>query len=397
MQVGVYYIASNNVTNKAINTQNYAIIEELGAKSGLDMIVSPLEKLHEFDFNCVFIGGGGTEGMFLDVFSKLPKPIILLTSGENNSLAASMEILSFLQQHDQKGEIIHGKIDQMATRLQRLAKVFAVKRKMANLRLGRVGKASDWLIASDVDAKISKEVNGIELIDISMDEFFSEIDQGSYEENEYTKTLKNKKYDEKTLEKALDIYGALKRICLKYQLDGVTVRCFDLLEPVKNTGCIALAILNAEGVYAGCEGDVPALISMCVLGELSGRPIFMANPSRINDVDNEIVFAHCTIPINMPSAFRCMTHFESGLGVAIAGDLPLGKVTVFKTSGLLDRYFVTTGELVENLHEQHLCRTQIRLKVGAEDLRYMLTSSIGNHHMICLGDYKDLIDEYFKW
>ena len=397
MQVGIYYIASNNVSNSKVNTNNQDIIKQLAVKSGLDLVLIPLEGLSKYDFNCVFIGGGGTEGMFLEAFPLLPRPIVLLTTGENNSLAASMEISSFLQQNSVKSEIIHGDIDKMAERLKRLAKVFSVKKKIANLRLGRVGKASDWLIASEVDAKLSYEKNGIKLIDITMEEFFDEINKGQYLQNEYTELLKTKKNDEAALEKALHIYGALKRICEKYELDGVTVRCFDLLKPIGNTGCVALAILNAEGIYAGCEGDVPALISMCVLGELSGKPVFMANPSLIEDTKNQIVFAHCTIPISMPSTFTCMTHFESGIGVAISGDLPLEKVTLFKCSGLLDRYFVATGQLIKNLHEHSLCRTQIKLQLNDKSISYMLTSSIGNHHMICLGDYSELVEEYFKW
>jgi hypothetical protein len=168
MQVGVYYIASNNVSNAGVNTNNQDIVKQLAVKSGLDLVLSPLEELSKYDFNCVFIGGGGTEGMFLEAFPLLPRPIVLLTTGENNSLAASMEISSFLQQNNVKGEIIHGDIDKMAERLKRLAKVFRVKKKIANLRLGRVGKASDWLIASEVDAKLSYEKNCFKLIYITM-------------------------------------------------------------------------------------------------------------------------------------------------------------------------------------------------------------------------------------
>lgn len=397
MQVGVYYIASKNVSNKTLHQSNMDLIKELTLVSGLDMVLCQLDEMADYDFSCVFIGGGGTEGMFLEAFDKLTKPVVLLTTGENNSLAASMEILSFLQQNNVKGEIIHGSIAKMASRLNLLAKVFAVKKRINHLRLARVGKPSDWLIASDVDAKLSEDTNGIKIIDIPMQEFFDEIAKNEYLENEYTKTLLDKGFDKQATEKALSIYGALKRLVVKYDLDGVTVRCFDLLKPIGNTGCVALAILNAEGIYSGCEGDTPALISMAVLGELSQQPIFMANPSRINDVDNEIVFAHCTLPINMPKAFTCMTHFESGIGVALAGELTEGKVTLFKCSGLLDRYYVTVGELIENLKEQNLCRTQVRIKLKANDIEYLLTKSIGNHHMIAIGDYQELVEEFFKW
>ena len=334
--------------------------------------------------------------MFLEVFDKLPSPILLLTTGENNSLAASMEILSFLRQKQVPGEIIHGSLEDMSRRIQILARVFQTRKRIHGLRVGCVGEPSDWLISSGVDGEASKEKNGIEIIKIPMQEMFDEIAKKSYVANEYTKMISDTGYKPEEVEKALEIYGALKRICEKYRLDSVTIRCFDLLGPVGSTGCAALAVLNAEGIYAGCEGDIPSLIAMTVLGELSGQPVFMANPSRILSDKKEIIFAHCTLPITMPLTFKCMTHYESDLGVAFQGELEEGPVTVFKCSGLLDQYFVAGGELVENLHEANLCRTQLRLHME-EGLDYFTTRSIGNHHLICLGDYTEVVKEFFRW
>ena len=396
MKANVYYIASGNKSGDVMNPKNEQFVKELSQKSGVEMSYTSLEELKEGELNLVFIGGGGTEGMFLEVFDKLPSPILLLTTGENNSLAASMEILSFLRQKQVPGEIIHGSLEDMSRRIQILARVFQTRKRIHVLRVGCVGEPSDWLISSGVDGEASKEKNGIEIIKIPMQEMFDEIAKKSYVANEYTKMISDTGYKPEEVEKALEIYGALKRICEKYRLDSVTIRCFDLLGPVGSTGCAALAVLNAEGIYAGCEGDIPSLIAMTVLGELSGQPVFMANPSRILSDKKEIIFAHCTLPITMPLTFRCMTHYESDLGVAFQGDLKEGPVTVFKCSGLLDQYFVAGGELVENLHEANLCRTQLRLRLK-EGLDYFTTRSIGNHHLICLGDYTEVVKEFFRW
>lgn len=395
--MNVFYLRSSNVNGTQIDQNNRQFIQTISEKSGVELnVVEDVKEMESSLFSVVFVGGGGTEGNFEKAYDSLKKPIILMTTGENNSLAASMEILSYLQQKGCKGEILHGDLEYMSSRLSSLTKVFEVKEKIQNLRVGRVGVASDWLISSHVDPEVSKNTTGITLVDISMEEFFEEINKGEYEENKYTLELKSKNYIPEDTEKALEIYGALKRLCQKYNLGAVTVRCFDLLEPVKNTGCVALAILNAEGIYAGCEGDVPSVISMAVIGELSDKPVFMANPSRIELAKKEMVFAHCTLPINMPTAFRCMTHFESGLGVAFQAELPLGDITIFKCSGLLDRYFVSHATIKENLHESNLCRTQIRIHME-QDLDYFLTRSIGNHHLIVVGDHREIVKEFFQW
>ena len=390
MKVGIYYIVSTTAAAQIAAETNFPWIKKLSEMTGFDFDVITKEQLNDYDLVLDFIGTGGTENYFLKDLEYLPKPIFLLTTGDNNSLAASMEILSYMRQNDLPGEIIHGSDEFVANRIKQLAKVFAVKKRINNFKIGRVGVPSDWLISSGVDAEESKEVNGIEIVDVTMEEFLDEIAKNEYVENEYTQLIKSKNYDAQEIEKALNIYDALRRIVDKYQLDGVTVRCFDLLDTVKSTGCAALAILNAQGVYAACEGDVPALISMVVIGELSGKPVFQANPSQIFTDTNEIIFAHCTLPINMSNNFEIMTHYESQIGVAFRAKLAEGPITVFKTDGLLYQYFVSGGVLEENLTRYNLCRTQIKLKLD-EPVSYFLTESIGNHHIIVEGDYVDSV------
>ena len=397
MKIGVYYIESQNADTEHINQYNRELVGRLSEQTGYDISFVSLEEAKDTDLLLTFIGGGGTEGRFKAVADQLPRPVFLLTTGFNNSLAASMEILSWLVQNDIKGEIIHGSEERMAERIAVLARVFAARKRISHMRLGCVGKPSDWLISSDVDRRESKERNGIEIVDIAMEEFFDEIAKKEYTDNQYTEMIKARNWHPEDSELCCQIYGALKRLVEKYELDGVTLRCFDLLGPIKGTGCLALAVLNAEGIYGGCEGDVPSLISMAILGELSSKPVFMANPSRILSGSNEIIFAHCTLPLNMPTEIELMTHFESGLGVAFRGHIPEGAVTIFKTSGLLDRHFVKAGLLSENLCETNLCRTQIRIRLEEEDLRYFLTRSIGNHHLIVNGDYEQEVEEFFRW
>ena len=49
------------------------------------------------DFALLYVASGGSEGYFLEVFDQLKsRHCYILTSGDSNSLAASMEILSFL-------------------------------------------------------------------------------------------------------------------------------------------------------------------------------------------------------------------------------------------------------------------------------------------------------------
>lgn len=392
MDVNVRYYLSMNSDREKRSEENISFLNEVGKKAG---IAFHIDNRTDGAPEVVFIGGGGTEGKFKATIDELEDPIIVMTTGDNNSLAASMEILSYLRQEGRKGLILHGDVDEAAAKIKDMLQAKITLKKLQGFRLGALGRSSDWLISSNVDAQKLHDVCGMEIVNVPMEEVFAEIEKGGYEENEFTLDLKKHDFDKDELEKALDIYGAFSRIKEKYDLKAITVRCFDLLEPIKNTGCLGLAILNAQGVYGGCEGDMPSLISMVILGELSGQPVFMCNPSRILKKDKEIVFAHCTLPVTMPCAYKLMTHYESGLGVAIAGDIPLGDCTVFKCSGDLSRYFVKKADIVKDLHEEALCRTQILVHME-EGLDYFLTEPIGNHHLVCCGDHTGVIEEFFK-
>ena len=50
------------------------------------------------DFALLYVASGGSEGYFLEIYDHLKaRYCYILTSGESNSLAASMEILSYLR------------------------------------------------------------------------------------------------------------------------------------------------------------------------------------------------------------------------------------------------------------------------------------------------------------
>ena len=349
------------------------------------------------DLDLIYVRTGGTEGLFKELLPKLGNgPFYLLTSGKSNSLAASMEILSFLRQRGLKGEILHGDAGYVNGRIALLHEVEAARRKMRGTRLGIIGKPSDWLISSSFDPAAIRQKLGVELVEIPMEEVLEALEPSTLADAAIacgTPVYESAQPVQNAFPGAWSLYKALRRVVERHDLKGFTIRCFDLLTAVKNTGCIALAQLNADGYVAGCEGDVPAMLSMYIGRSLLGVSGFQANPSRIDPQTGEILFAHCTIPFNMVENWQFDTHFESGIGVGIHGVFPEGPVTVFKVSGDLKRHFVAEGELIGNQYEQNLCRTQVILQLKPEDARYFLTDPIGNHHIIVPGRCKELFEE----
>ena len=348
-----------------------------------------------YGLSLIYVCTGGTEGIFKkllpDLQAKSISPLYLLTSGRSNSLAASMEILSYLRQNNMKGEIIHGSAVYITKRIKLLSQVKDARNTLLGSRLGIIGQPSDWLISSSVDERVVRQRFGVELVNIPMNELLEVISETPEPLSEDYSDIDSIR---SSLPGANKIYKALKTLVENYQLQGFTLRCFDLLTAIKNTGCLALAKLNAEGIVAGCEGDVPAMISMMIVRSLLGVSGFQANPSRIDPETGELIFAHCTIPLNMVERFEYDTHFESGIGVGIRGFMKEGPVTVFKVSGDKSRHFIAEGYLTQNLSEPNLCRTQQKIQLtDKSQISYFLSNPIGNHHIILPGHYKALLEE----
>ncbi|MBQ7632381.1 MAG: hypothetical protein IJS82_06475 [Paludibacteraceae bacterium] len=336
-----------------------------------------VDKAFEENHQLVAILTGGTEAKFVQLLKEgaidLSQPVYLMVSGQSNSLAASLEILSYIRQHNGVGKVMRHSADQAEAILDNTATLTvrpseALLHNDKPLRLGVVGFPSDWLIASRVDYEVVLKRMNIELVDVPIEEItaLGQVDPG--------------------MQGAEAVYKRLKEIVQKYNLQGLTLRCFDLLSTVKNTGCIALSKLNDEGIPAACEGDIPVLLTMMLCQKRTGELCFQVNPARIQS-NGEMLFAHCTLPLKMTSSHEYTTHFESGIGVAIHGDLPTGDYTLVKLSGDLSRLLAVDVQLDRCQFEPNLCRTQVWIQSTPAVSHYFLTDPIANHHVLIRGHH----------
>jgi L-fucose isomerase-like protein len=348
------------------------------------------------------IATGGVENLFKRIWSAIDvetmcgpsrqKTVTMIADGRNNSLAAALEILTYLGNIGVEGKVLHGTNDEIVSAI-----VETVCTPSLQGRIGLFGQPSDWLIASGVDRDYLRQRYGIETIDINLQRLIEGIKTIAPTEAEkvaqaMVKRAKAVKEPTSTdMLEAAKAYLAIKRICQEEHLDAMTIRCFDIVKTCGTTSCLALALLNDEGIVAGCEGDMQTLMSMYLAKRLCGEAAFMANPSNLTDETS--MLAHCTIPLSMCDETVVRSHFESGIGVAIQGLLPLTDYTLLKWGGpKLNRYFVTEARAIEAPYSNHFCRTQITLNVNLKP--YLLQHSIGNHHVIIRGRHADEIRQF---
>ena len=352
--------------------------------------------------DAVMIATGGVENLFKSMISvekaqqssPQTSAVTLIADGRNNSLAAALEILTYLEGQGAKGRILHGSNEEIIQGLMGTAPTPVPK--AANLlrgsRIGIFGKPSDWLIASDVDRDYLREQLGVETLDIDLQrvaEGIRKVAQTDAVKVSQRVVKRAKGIKEPTcgdMLEAAKVYLVLRQICKEERLDAMTIRCFDIVKACHTTSCLALALLNDAGIVAGCEGDLQTLLSMMLAKRLCNEEAFMANPSILTD--DTTMFAHCTVPLKMCDGLTLRSHFESSQGVAIHGIMPTRYYTVFKWGGpRMDRCFVAEAEAVETPYSEHFCRTQLTLKLNMKP--YLLNHPIGNHHVIIPGKHAE--------
>jgi len=350
-----------------------------------------------------FVVTGGTEAQVLDL-QKIRdqqfqnEEIVLLAYASNNSLAASMELLARFNQIDKKGRIIYLPDSENLKTASANIQNLNGKGQLAGSRIGEIGSPSDWLVASSPSAKTVKENWGADVIPVKMTELkqlFSEITDEDCQENFNELTNNSQEIVEPTNKDIMNnikVYLAMKKLVEKYDLDAVTLRCFDLVLDLGTTGCFALSRLNDEGIIAGCEGDMVSTIGMLLVYKKTGRIPWMANPSRLDIKNNSILIAHCTVPRTIVKDYTIRSHFESGIGVGIQGTFQEGDVTIFRIGGNnLDKIWLVNGEIVSTSREEDLCRTQIEVKLNSEyNVADLLNNPLGNHLIIVPGIFAEL-------
>ena len=382
--------------NKEVINEDLLYIDEINNYL-MDEDLLVLENAKEPLFNIFLIGSGGSERIFLKHLKTAEEPIVLLSTSRNNSLPACLEIKTYLENHQKLCFLLSGSENHVAMMLKHIATIMSAYLKLKDNTLGLIGGPSSWLIASPFNAKDIYEKFKIHVKKIPMKELedlLNEVEEEMLDLKEipHGQDLLAKGYDKDTLLGALNIYVALKRLVNKYALKGLTIRCFDLLNKKHNTACLALALLNEEGITAGCEGDVPSLLTMHILNALTGRSSFMANPSKMSYDDHTLLLAHCTVPFNMISSYQLMSHFESGLGIGVRGILPEGHITITKIAPdySLENTICISASIKENPDLKGYCRTQILVSLNEEEMLELLKASFGNHLIVTYGDvYQD--------
>ena len=345
------------------------------------------------------IASGGTERMILESAKNVALPILLLANSSDNSFAAACEVLPKLKSMGKRAKpIFSEKIDETALReMKQIDENPGVIQKLRRTRLGLIGGPSPWLVSICTDFQLIRDRIGPRIVQVDLSELIKEVEKTPISEarkisEEFLSNVpKIVEPTEKDVVQAAKIYVGLKNLVKKHNLDALSIRCFDLIPALNNTGCLAVSKMIDEGVIAGCEGDVDTTLTMLVLYYLTNEPVWLANTCSINRAKNTLTFAHCTIATRLLGDAPKVTlrsHFESGKGVSIQGALKPGqKITIARLGGPnMDKMVIATGTIRQsNMGHEHMCRTQVEVRLDGK-VESFINSLLGNHVAIVKGN-----------
>jgi hypothetical protein len=100
----------------------------------------------------------------------------------------------------------------------------------------------------------------------------------------------------------------------------------------------------------------------------------------------------------MVGAYALRTHFESGIGVGIAGAVPEGDVTLLRIGGAgMERLWVADGRSLPHTPLEDVCRTQMDVELSdPAAAAELLDRPLGNHIVAVYGHHADRLRSWWR-
>ena len=292
-------------------------------------------------------------GYSIDPLKNIKKDAIVFQRWNSGPVYLQYEIISprFLRQHTDRQQVPHifpedivtDSLDELTWRLRSLCGLKNAK----NTKIVTIGGAGGWAQPDGIIPDLAKNVWGIQYHDVSYSELGKLIQAAKADaatmKMATTRADDYMKIPGTKLEKATPfsqpsnrefiincfvLDKVFRQILAEAGCKNITINsCMGTIMEVAHTAaCLTLTTLNDDGYLAFCESDLVVIPSGILLGNITGKPVFLCNPCYPHQ--QILTFAHCTSPRKMDGKklepTRIVTHFESDYGAAPKVDYPKG-------------------------------------------------------------------------
>ncbi|GAI08145.1 unnamed protein product, partial [marine sediment metagenome] len=193
--------------------------------------------------------------------------------------------------------VVHGSLDELGIKhklvygspedpkvineIVKYAKAAMVVKRLSKSRFGMFGGRTGGMYTAAADMTQVKNIFGIEYDQIDQHRLVIEaqdVPDGKAEE-----TLGRVKSEFGRIEpphdvmiRSVKLYLALKKIISEDSYDFVGIKCMPEVADNYASCCLAVSLINDEGIVTSCECDVNAALTMQILNLLTGGPVLFA-------------------------------------------------------------------------------------------------------------------------
>jgi hypothetical protein len=370
-------------------------------KQDLDSI----NDLQAADLYIVYAAGGGMD--IFDSLNKTGRNMIIFCRHKSGPVYLWYEIISprYLRQHTDKlavsgvdeNDIV---IDSQEEILWRLRALCGLKNTL-NSKIIAIGGPGAWAQPKDVVPNLVREKFKFDIQTLSYDELGKLIGEAKADKtvisgarsraDDYLKDTGIKLETKRQfVENCFVLEDVLTRVMEKVNCRAITINnCMGTIMPIAETSaCLTLSLLNDAGYLAFCESDFVVVPSGILLANISGKPVFLNDPTYPHD--GIITLAHCTAPRRMDGKklepARLLTHFESDYGAAPKVGMLIGQtVTNIMPDFAFKRNVGLLGKIADTPFLD-ICRSQIDVRFTC-DSKTVAEQMPGFHWITAYGDY----------
>ena len=143
MKLNLITFASSLASRESIFTDHHELLDTIAEKYDVQYIFpEDLDKPLPDGATMVLVGSGGVEEMVKACIDRLPPYVVLIADGLKNSLAASLEILSWMRIDRRHGRVLHGTTSFIMQGIDDYACAHDALAKLNGKRVGVIGKPS---------------------------------------------------------------------------------------------------------------------------------------------------------------------------------------------------------------------------------------------------------------
>ncbi|MFB3904080.1 MAG: sugar isomerase [Acidobacteriota bacterium] len=354
----------------------------------------------------IVYGAGGSKAVY-DKIGQSGKDVVLFVRHKSGPVYLWYEIISprYLRQHQDRlavagidfDDVVVDNQEELLWRLRALCGLHNTK----GSRIVAIGGAGAWAQPEGVVPDLVRRLWKLDIQEVTYPELGRLIEQARGDQaavqrarqraSEYLRLPGTRLETRKEfVENAFLLEDVFMGLMKRAESRAITVNsCMGTIMPIaQTTACLVLSLLNDAGYLAFCESDFVVIPSGLLLGNISGKPVFLNDPAYPHD--GLITLAHCTAPRKNDGKTldpaRIMTHFESDYGAAPKVAMKIGQVVTniipdFKS----ERWVGLLAEVVEN-PDMDVCRSQIDVRFAC-DSGLVARNMPGFHWMTGYGDY----------